>query len=62
MKNLPQIAVAKNKLVIFGSVDLLDDEDVNADGTKEGEDKGHRLENFIKNHKTPFSKTITIEK
>ncbi|MGV3110485.1 hypothetical protein [Streptococcus pluranimalium] len=60
-KNEPQIAAAKNKWVIFGSVDFSDDEDdleVDYDDAEGEDDKGNWLENFIKNHKTPFSKTI----
>lgn len=62
-KNEPHISAAKNKWVIFGPVDFWDDEDdveVDYDDAEaEGEDdKGNWLENLIKNHKTPFSKTI----
>lgn len=67
-KNEPQIAAAKNKWVIFGHVDFSDDEDdvevdyddaeVDYDDAEGEDDKGNWLENFIKNHKTPFSKTI----
>lgn len=60
-KNEPQIAAAKNEWVIFGSVDFSDDEDdleVDYDDAEGEDDKGNWLENFIKNHKTPFSKTI----
>ncbi|HFI0004617.1 TPA: hypothetical protein ACGO1J_001979 [Streptococcus suis] len=60
-KNEPQIAAAKNRWVIFGPVDFSDDEDdleVDYDDAEGEDDKGNWLENFIKNHKTPFSKTI----
>ncbi|MFU2163757.1 hypothetical protein ACMZ6Z_02920 [Streptococcus pluranimalium] len=60
-KNEPHISAAKNKWVIFGPVDFSDDEDdveVDYDDAEGEDDKGNWLENLIKNHKTPFSKTI----
>lgn len=56
-------ADAREKTVLFGKVDLSDDED-NTE-TEETSDKatdtdhdGSWLENIIKTHKTPFSKNI----
>lgn len=55
-------ANTKDKLVLFGKVDLSEDKDdvdkESVDDEKEDSDEGNWLENFIKTHKTPFSKTI----
>lgn len=57
-------AGTKDKVVLFGKVDFSDDneDDVDLDYSIEEEsadsNEGGWLENFIKTHKTPFSKTI----
>lgn len=53
----------KDKFVLFGNVDFSDSgdydetEDVDVDNDEDNDD-GKWFENFIKNNKTPFSKTI----
>lgn len=51
----------KNRIVLFGKVDSLDENDnEDADDNKDADDnEGTWLENFIKSHRTPFSKVIT---
>lgn len=58
-------AGTKDKVVLFGKVDFSDDDnedDVDLDYSTEEEsedsNEGGWLENFIKTHKTPFSKTV----
>ncbi|MDY4510108.1 hypothetical protein [Streptococcus hyovaginalis] len=58
-------AETEGKVVLFGKVDFSDDDnedDVDLDYSTEEEsedsNEGGWLENFIKTHKTPFSKTI----
>lgn len=56
-------ASTKDKVVLFGKVDFSDDErdtDTETPAEKLTNDKQDQswLENFIKTHKTPFSKTI----
>ncbi|ESV54297.1 hypothetical protein SAG0136_03290 [Streptococcus agalactiae LMG 14747] len=58
-------AETEGKVVLFGKVDFSDDDnedDVDLDYSTEEEsedsNEGGWLENFIKSHKTPFSKTI----
>ncbi|MGT2683291.1 hypothetical protein [Streptococcus porci] len=57
-------AGTKDKVVLFGKVDIPDDNEDDVDlndsteGDSEDSNEGGWLENFIKTHKTPFSKTI----
>lgn len=57
-------ARTKDKVVLFGKVDIPDDNEDDVDlndsteGDSEDSNEGGWLENFIKTHKTPFSKTI----
>lgn len=55
-------AKTKDKVVLFGKVDFSDEDDIDLDDLTEEEladsNEAGWLENFIKTHKTPFSKTI----
>ena len=55
-------AETEGKVVLFGKVDLSDDEEQDTDEEREEvetkSDDASWLENFITTHKTPFSKTI----
>ncbi|HFI0404961.1 TPA: hypothetical protein ACGOYB_001048 [Streptococcus suis] len=55
-------AETEGKVVLFGKVDLSDDEEQDKDEEREEvatkSDDVSWLENFITTHKTPFSKTI----
>ncbi|MGT2785294.1 hypothetical protein [Streptococcus merionis] len=52
---------SNNKFITFGKVDFSDDDDYEYDESEDYEyesDETNWFEDFIKNHKTPFSKTI----
>lgn len=54
-KSISAGSIEKNRTILFGKVDLSDENDE----IDEDDNKVNWLENFIKSHKTPFSKTIT---
>lgn len=64
MENTKSKASEKNQFIVFGPVDTSEDEDYEAEEFDDYEDEddsdddGSWLDNFIENHKTPFSKTI----
>lgn len=60
-KSISAGSIEKSRTILFGKVDFSDEDDNidENDETDEDDNKGNWLENFIKSHKTPFSKTIT---
>lgn len=54
---------SKERVVLFGKIDLSDDSDdednISTSPDDNSEDKDDWLGNFIRTHKTPFSKTVT---
>lgn len=69
MVNSKGKASEKDKFIVFGPVDYWEDEDYDYEAEDvndyededDSDDDGSWLENFIKTHKTPFSKTIHKE-